>query len=76
MSGDDVDLMGMEWPTKAKIEWDERVPRLKWKIDEAGELTDRYELVREGRLLVTRVFKPQFGRDVVMRFVYDRDPER
>ena len=75
MTGDEVELDLATWPTKARVQWDDRVPRLKWSFDEGGVVTDRYELVAHDRLLLTRVFNAGRGDDVEVHFVYDRRPD-
>lgn len=72
MTGDEVEMELATWPTKAKVRWDDRIPRLTWSLDEGGVVTDRYELVEDDRLLLTRVFNTGRGGDVEVRFVYDR----
>ena len=74
MNGDRVELELATWPTKAKVEWDDRIPRLRWWLDDGGVVSDRYELVADDRLLITRVVNLGFGGDVEVRFVYDRQP--
>ncbi len=76
MDGDEIELELASWPTKVKVEWDDRRPTLRWKLENGGEVKDRYELVAEDRLLVTRVFDTGMGRDVEVLFVYDRQTER
>ncbi len=75
MNGDEVELELATWPTKAKVHWDDRIPRLRWSLDDGGVVTDRYEIVANDRLLVTRVFNAGRGGDVEVGFVYDRRPD-
>lgn len=67
MLGDEVELDLATWPTKAKVEWDGLSPRLKWSLEDGGVVTDRYEIVADDRLLVTRVFNTGRGGDVEAR---------
>lgn len=76
MNGDEIDLDLATWPTKVKVQWDDRIPRLRWSLDDGGVVIDRYEIVANDRLLVTRVFNAGRGGDVEVRFVYDRGPVR
>lgn len=76
MNGDEIELDLATWPTKVKVQWDDRIPRLRWSLDDGGVVIDRYEIVANDRLLVTRVFNAGRGGDVEVRFVYDRGPVR
>ena len=74
MNGDEVELEFVTWPTKAKVQWDDRVPRIRWVLDKGGVITDRYEIVAADRLVLTRTFSAGPGGAVEVRFAYDRRP--
>ena len=75
MNGDEIELDFVDWPTEAKVEWDDRRPTLVWNLEDGGEVEDRYELAADNqRLIVTRTFDIGFGGEVEVRFVYDRAP--
>ncbi len=74
MNGDEVELEFVTWPTKAKVQWDDRVPRIRWVLDKGGVITDRYEIVVVDRLVLTRTFSGGPGGAVEVRFAYDRRP--
>jgi len=74
MNGAEVELEFVTWPTKAKVQWDDRVPRIRWVLDKGGVITDRYEIVAADRLVLTRTFSAGPGGAVEVRFAYDRRP--
>lgn len=76
MDGSEVELELVAWPTKAKVEWDDLQPRIRWRLEDGGDVTDHFELVSDDRLLVTRVFNMGFGGGVEVHFAYDRQTER
>jgi hypothetical protein len=65
-----VELAGA--PARVKVAWQERRPSLRWLIEDGGEVTDSYEVLPSGRMLLTRVFRVGMSGPVEARFFYSR----
>ena len=76
MMGDEVELTEAAWPTKAKVDWDDLMPRLEREVDDGGTVTDHYELVRPDRLVLTRTVDVGTGGNRELRFIYQRNQDR
>jgi hypothetical protein len=71
--GDEVELNRTAWPVRAKVEWDDGLPRLKREFENGGTIVDHFELATRERLVVTRTVEGGPGDDIELRFVYDRE---
>jgi hypothetical protein len=72
MSGDEVDLDLNGRPARVRVAWKDAQPRLTWRVAEGGQVTDRFELLATGRLMITRVYSGGGGSAFEARFVYTR----
>ena len=71
MNGEEVDIGRSNWPTKVKLQWDARTPRIERSFDEGGKVIDHFELVSRDRLIITREFEAGRGK-TELHFAYDR----
>jgi hypothetical protein len=71
MTGQGIEMEVSGHPTEASVEWKNGHPRLIWKPKEAGEVSDRFEVLPTGRLALTREISG-IGEQRVARFVYSR----
>lgn len=73
MNGDEVELASAAWPTRGKVQWDDRKPRLERTVSDGGKVLDHYELLAPDRLMITRELDIPTRGKVQVRFVYDRE---
>lgn len=72
MDGEEVELGRTEWPTKVRVKWDDRMPRLERAFEGGGKVVDHFELVSRDRLLLTRRIEGGPGGDIEVRYAFDR----
>ena len=72
MSGEEVGLELGGAPARVNVEWQDGRPSLRWVIEDAGRVTDSYEVLPSGRMLLTRVFRVGISGDVEARFFFNR----
>ena len=72
MDGDEVEVARREWPTRARVEWDDLQPRLERSFEDGGSIIDHFEVVGGTWLLLTRSIDVSRGRPLQMTFAYDR----